>query len=143
MDNNLENNAYYHPIDGNRSLKDYLSLLLKGFCMGIADVIPGISGGTIAFMLEIYQDLINAIRAFDARFVMLLLRGRFQEAFGTVPWRFLSAVLCGIVCAILLLSRVIIWLLTHHPVLTYAFFFGLIVATIPIIAHAIKKWNAC
>jgi len=110
--------------------------------MGIADVIPGISGGTIAFMLEIYEDLIKAIRSFDMIFVRLLLRGKFKEAFACVAWRFLGAVLFGICCAILLFSRVVSWLLLNHPVLINAFFFGLILATVPIIALVMKRWNA-
>lgn len=110
--------------------------------MGIADVIPGISGGTIAFMLEIYEDLIKAIRSFDMEFLGFLLRGKFKEAAGSVAWRFLAAVLSGIACAILLFSRVVSWLMSHHPVLLNAFFFGLIVATIPIIARVMKQWNA-
>jgi len=109
--------------------------------MGIADVIPGISGGTIAFMLEIYEDLIKAIRSFDMEFLRLLLRGKFKEAAGAVAWRFLGALLFGIACAILLFSSVVSWLMSHHPVLLNAFFFGLIVATVPIVARVMKQWN--
>lgn len=132
---------YHHPVDANRSLADFITLSLKGFCMGIADVIPGISGGTIAFMLEIYEDLIKAIRSFDMEFLKLLLKGKFKEASASVAWRFLGAVLFGITCAILIFSRVVTWLMEHHPVLLNAFFFGLIMATVPIIAHAMKKWD--
>lgn len=110
--------------------------------MGIADVIPGISGGTIAFMLEIYEDLIKSIRSFDLQFVKLLLRGKFKEASAAVAWRFLCAVVFGIACAILIFSRVVTWLMEHHPVLLNAFFFGLILATVPIVAQAMKKWDA-
>lgn len=133
---------YHHPIDQNRSLGDFFKLSLKGFCMGIADVIPGISGGTIAFMLEIYEDLIKSIRSFDLQFVKLLLRGKFKEASAAVAWRFLCAVVFGIACAILIFSRVVTWLMEHHPVLLNAFFFGLILATVPIVAQAMKKWDA-
>lgn len=110
--------------------------------MGIADVIPGISGGTIAFMLEIYEDLIRAIRSFDMIFVRFLLQGKFKKAFDCVAWRFLGAVLLGISCAILLFSRVVSWLMKEHPVLLNAFFFGLILATVPIIARVMKRWTA-
>ncbi|MGE0267010.1 MAG: DUF368 domain-containing protein [Candidatus Omnitrophota bacterium] len=134
-------NTFYHPVDDNRSFADFLTLSLKGFCMGIADVIPGISGGTIAFMLEIYEDLIKAIRSFDAVFVRLVLRGQFRQALASVAWRFLGAVFFGIGCAILLFSRVVTWLLANQPVLTNAFFFGLILATVPIIAKAMKQWD--
>lgn len=110
--------------------------------MGIADVIPGISGGTIAFMLEIYEDLIKAIRSFDMEFVKYLLKGKFKQASKSVAWRFLGALLSGIACAILLFSKVVSWLMVHYPVFLNAFFFGLIMATIPIIAKVMKKWDA-
>lgn len=110
--------------------------------MGIADVIPGISGGTIAFMLEIYEDLIKAIRSLDMEFVKFMLRGKFKEASKSVAWRFLGALLSGIACAILLFSKVVSWLMVHYPVFLNAFFFGLIMATVPIIAKVMKKWDA-
>jgi putative membrane protein len=75
-------------------------------------------------------------------FVKLLLRGRFSEAFASVAWRFFGSVIVGIGCAIVLLAKVVSWLLREHPVFINSFFFGLILATIPIIAGAIKKWNA-
>lgn len=131
----------HHPVDTNRSFADFLGLSVKGFFMGIADVIPGISGGTIAFMLEIYEDLLTAIKSFDLNFARLLLTGRFRDAFGSVAWRFLGAVLFGIGCAILLLSRLVSWLITHHPVLINAFFFGLILMTVPIIAKVMRRWT--
>lgn len=109
--------------------------------MGVADIIPGISGGTIAFILEIYEDLIRAIRSFDLNFAKLIFSGKFREAAGAVAWRFLFSVVTGIGCAILLLSRLITWLLREYPVLINAFFFGLILATIPLIAKAVKKWD--
>lgn len=134
-------NQFCHPVDSNRSFADFLTLSLKGFCMGIADVIPGISGGTIAFMLEIYEDLITAIRSFDGTFLRLLLRGDLKQAQEAVAWRFLGALFFGIGCAIVLFSKVVSWLLVNQPVLTNAFFFGLIVATVPIIAKAMKQWS--
>ena len=131
-----------HPVDTDRTLLDYLVLSVKGFCMGIADVIPGVSGGTIAFILEIYEDFIKSIKSFDVKFLKLFLRGKFGEAFSSVAWRFFASVVTGIACAILLFSRVISWLLRDHPVLINSFFFGLILATVPIIAGAMKKWDA-
>ena len=131
-----------HPVDAGRTLLDYFVLSLKGFCMGIADVIPGISGGTIAFMMEIYEDLIKSIKSFDMKFVKLLLTGKFKEALSSVAWRFLGSVVIGIGCAIMLFSYLVSWLLREHPVLISSFFFGLILMTVPIIAGAMKKWNA-
>ncbi len=138
-DNNVRK---VHPVDADRTIADYFVLSIKGFCMGIADVIPGISGGTIAFILEIYEDFISSIKSFDANFIKLLLRGRFREASGSVAWRFFGSVAAGIGCAILLFSRVVSWLIKEHPVLINSFFFGLILMTVPIIARAMKKWDA-
>jgi len=109
--------------------------------MGIADIIPGISGGTIAFLLGIYEDLINAIKSFDMKFVRLLCRFQFKEALESVAWQFLGSLFFGIGIAIVVLSGIISWLLSNKPVLVHSFFFGLILATIPIIARVIQKWS--
>jgi len=109
--------------------------------MGMADIIPGISGGTIAFLLGIYEDLIVSIKSFDWRFLKCLLRFRFKDAFSSVAWQFLLAILLGIATAIFTLSKIISWLLLNKPVLVYSFFFGLILATVPIISRIIKKWT--
>lgn len=116
-------------------------LALKGFCMGIADIIPGISGGTIALMLGIYEQLIQSIRSFDLVFIKLIFQGKIKQAFDHVQWKFLITLLSGILTAILLLSKLISWLLQHHPIFIHSFFFGLILATIPIIAGIMKKWD--
>jgi len=109
--------------------------------MGIADIIPGISGGTIALLLGIYEDFILSIKSFDLLFLKLILTFRFKEAFERASWKFLGSILLGIVLAIKCLSSVIKWLLNDHPVLINAFFFGLICATVPLILRIIKKWN--
>jgi len=120
---------------------DYVKLALKGFCMGVADVIPGISGGTIAFLLGIYEDLIEAIKSVDTRFVGRLCRLRIREAFEGVEWKFLVSVFAGIISAIVTLSKAISWMLHNEPVMIYSFFFGLILATVPIIARILKNWT--
>lgn len=121
---------------------NYIKLILKGFCMGTANVIPGISGGTIAFILGIYEKLIRTIKAFDLKFVKLICHFRFKEAFSAIDGVFLSALFLGIVIAILTLSKVISQLLSSKPILIYSFFFGLILASIPIMARIIKEWTA-
>ena len=120
---------------------NYIKLILKGFCMGAANVIPGISGGTIAFILGIYEELIRSIKAFDLKFIKLLCRFRFKEAFSALDGKFLSAIFLGIAVAIFTLSKVISQLLSSKPILIYSFFFGLILASIPIIARIIKNWT--
>jgi len=121
--------------------KDYVMLVFKGFGMGMANAIPGISGGTIAFLLGIYEDLIDSIKSFDLKFVRLLCCLKFREAFSSVAWQFLGAIFFGIAAAIIVLSKLISWLLVNQSVLIYSFFFGLILATVPIIAGIIKRWT--
>jgi len=121
--------------------RDYITLVLKGLGIGTADVIPGISGGTIAFLLGIYEDLISSIKSFNFNFVRLLCCFKIREAFSSVAWQFLGALLVGIASAIIILSKVIGWLLSNQPVLIYSFFFGLILATVPIIAGIVKRWT--
>ncbi len=118
-----------------------IKLVLKGFCMGMANIIPGVSGGTVAFVLGIYEELIRAIKSFDLKFIRLLCSFRFKEAFAGIPCKFLGALFVGIVGAILALSKVIGDLMKDEPVLIHAFFFGLIFATIPVIARIIKDWT--
>ena len=113
-----------------RSSRDYLYLFGTGVTMGAADVVPGVSGGTMAFIMGVYQELIDAIKAFDLEVVKLLLRLRLREAAERVPWRFLVALVSGIGVAIVALAGIITWLLEHHPTLLYAFFFGLVLASI-------------
>ena len=105
---------------------DYLIICLKGFGMGTADIIPGISGGTIAFITGIYEEFIESIKSFDFRFLRLLFQLKIKDAFSRVHWQFLAAVLSGIAIAILSLAKIISWLMTDYPVLVYSFFFGLI-----------------
>lgn len=124
-----------------KSITDYLQLGFKGFCMGVADIIPGVSGGTIAFILGIYEDLIKAIKSFDAKFARHLCTLQFKRAFGHASWQFLGTVLLGILTAIFTLSKVMHWLLHNKPVYLHAFFFGLILATVPIIGRRLKRWN--
>ncbi len=127
----------------NRTAKDYAYLFATGVTMGAADVVPGVSGGTMAFIMGVYQELIDAIKAFDLEVVKLLLRFRVREATERVPWRFLIALLSGVGAAILTLAGVITWLLEHHPVFLYAFFFGLVLASIVAIgAHIHWSWGA-
>ncbi len=113
-----------------RSPKDYLYLVFTGATMGAADVVPGVSGGTMAFIMGVYQELLDAIKSVNAEVVGLLLRLRVREVFDRVPWRFLLALGAGIVSSALLLARAITWLLENQPVLLYSFFFGLVLASI-------------
>lgn len=126
----------------NRSLKNYLGIILRGFLMGASDVVPGVSGGTMAFILGIYEELIDAIKSIDLTFIKLILTFKFKEALNIVPWKFLASVFIGILLAIFSLARVLEWLLENKPVLLWSFFFGLVVASIIMVARRIPRWTA-
>ena len=125
----------------NRSFFEYLVLTLKGFCMGAADVVPGVSGGTMAFILGIYEELIAAIKSFDLKSLKLLVTLKIRLLLGHVSWRFLLAVGIGILTAIFSLARVLSWLLQNRPVLIWSFFLGLILASVVSVSRRIEKWR--
>lgn len=123
-----------------RTLKDYLLLMLNGFMMGSADIVPGVSGGTMAFILGVYDELIESIQA-TVPFLRDLLRLRWRQAFTMYPWRFLLALGSGIALAILSLARLLHWALESHPDYIYAIFFGLILASIFVVRRRVKRWT--
>lgn len=125
----------------NRSFKEYLLLTLRGMGMGAADVIPGVSGGTIAFITGIYQELINSIKSVDRAFFKILFSQGIPSAWKHINGSFLTAVFAGIIISILSLARLISFLLDNHPKLVWAFFFGLIVASAFHVGQKIAKWN--
>lgn len=119
----------------------YLLLMLKGCAMGMADVVPGVSGGTIAFISGIYGELIDSIRKFDMTALRLLGKLRFGELWRHISGKFLFSVLLGIGIAIFSLARLMDYLLKAHPIEVWAFFFGLIVASAIWIAREVEHWN--
>lgn len=125
-----------------RSIKDYLRIYGSGFIMGAADIVPGVSGGTMAFILGIYQELIESIRAFTTKEAFsMAFRFQLRKAFTTLPWPFLLALGLGILSAILLLSSHIKWMLENKPALIWAFFFGLVLASIITVFGRVAKWT--
>ena len=124
-----------------RGIKDHVSVALRGFAMGAADVVPGVSGGTMAFILGIYEELIHAIHAVDLIFIRRLLTFRFREAFAHFPWRFLLALALGIGTAILTLASGLNWALHNHPELVWAFFFGLVLSSVFVVRKRVKRWT--
>ena len=120
--------------------KGYGYVAASGMVMGAADVVPGVSGGTMAFILGIYEELLGAIKAFNLAFVGLVVRGRLKAAFAQVNGKFLASLATGLALSILTLSRLVTWLYEVHPVPLFSFFFGLIVASIAVIgAHV--RWR--
>lgn len=124
------------------SRREAAILSLKGFCMGIADIIPGVSGGTVAFIMGIYDQLVDAIRSFDMEAARRLLRLDFTGALERVHLRFLLPLLAGIAVAILSTARIMHYLLDNHPVQIWALFFGLIGASIVVVGRYIKPVSA-
>ncbi len=124
-----------------RSLKDYIIISLKGMAMGAADVVPGVSGGTIAFISGIYEELLNSISSFNLSLFSVLKNEGFKKVWKMVNGRFLLALFIGICISVLSLAKLIENLLENHPILIWSFFFGLVLASIIYIAKQIKLWN--
>ncbi|MCD8453964.1 DUF368 domain-containing protein [Tenacibaculum finnmarkense genomovar ulcerans] len=125
----------------NRTKKDYLVIMLKGIAMGAADVVPGVSGGTIAFISGIYEELLNAISAVNLDLLKTFKKQGLKSAWKQLNGNFLAALFTGIFISIISLAKAIKWLLTNQPILLWAFFFGLVLASIIYIAKQIKHWS--
>ena len=123
-----------------RGLKRYLYTAFAGLTMGAADVVPGVSGGTMAFIMGIYEELVDALKSFNWRLLLLLVRLRLGEAVAAIPWRFLAVLGAGITTSLLVLAGPIGWLLDHRPVPLFAFFLGLVLASIVTVAARIR-WS--
>ncbi|NJL93983.1 MAG: DUF368 domain-containing protein [Anaerolineae bacterium] len=123
-----------------RTPRGYARLFFTGFAMGAADIVPGVSGGTMAFILGIYEELLNAIKSFNFHTARLVLSARLNEALQIIPWRFLMVLGLGLATAILSLSSGLSWLLENERSYLYAFFFGLILASIVAVGIRINRW---
>lgn len=109
--------------------------------MGAADVVPGVSGGTMAFILGIYEELLESVKSFDLTFCRLFFSGKVKDAVNHLSWRFLLALGIGILVAIFSLAKILSWLLQNQPVLIWSFFLGLITASIFTVSRHLAKWN--
>jgi len=126
---------------GPRDLRGAALLWAKGVCMGTADIIPGVSGGTIAFITGIYGQLVDAIRSLDAVFVRRLLALDIFGALASVHLRFLACLLLGILTAVVGMARVVNSLLHSHPIEIWSLFFGLIAASVYVVGREIRPLN--
>ncbi|MFV0565250.1 MAG: DUF368 domain-containing protein [Flavobacteriaceae bacterium] len=124
-----------------RRFKDYLIISFKGLAMGAADAVPGVSGGTIAFISGIYEELITTISNVKPSLLKTLLSGNFKTFWQEANGNFVVALLSGIVVSYVSFMKLAKYLLEHHPVLIWSFFFGLIVASIYFVGKQITKWN--
>ena len=124
-----------------RSLKDFIIISIKGMAMGAADVVPGVSGGTIAFISGIYEELLHSISSFNLSLFTVLRKEGYKKVWKMVNGSFLCALFMGIFLSILSLAKLIETLLENHPILIWSFFFGLVLASVIFIGKQIKIWN--
>ncbi len=124
-----------------RSSFDYLVVALKGMAMGAADVVPGVSGGTIAFISGIYEELIDSINSINLDAFRTLLKKGIAPAWKQINGNFLFSLILGILISFFTLMRFVKWMLENYPILLWAFFFGLVLASIFFVGKQIKKWT--
>lgn len=124
-----------------RRTLDYIFVTLKGMAMGAADVVPGVSGGTIAFISGIYEELITSINNIDLSLISMFRKDGIKAVWNKVNGNFLLALFLGIFISVLSLAKFLSWLLENEPILLWSFFFGLVVASIFFVGKEISKWT--
>lgn len=123
------------------NLLKYVGVAFKGACMGAADVIPGVSGGTIAFLMGIYQELLDSIKSVNGEAFKLLFKGKIAEFWKHINGNFLVSIFAGILVSVFSLARLMKYLLEFHPIQLWSFFFGLILASAIYILKGLDKWS--
>lgn len=124
------------------TIKSKLLLSLKGIAMGAADVVPGVSGGTIAFITGIYEELILSINKINLQSLKILKEKGLKEFWKEINGTFFVFLFAGILISILSLAKAVLFLLENHPVLIWSFFFGLIIASTILVGKTVTKWNS-
>jgi putative membrane protein len=124
-----------------KNFKYYLVLVLKGFGMGTANVIPGVSGGTVALITGIFEELINSIKSFDIKALKLLFTGKLKDFSIYINLNFLISVFLGIGISIFSLAKLLEYLFNYYPVFIWAYFFGLILASVYFVGKTVEKWT--
>jgi putative membrane protein len=122
-------------------MKKYLILFLKGVGMGVANVIPGVSGGTIALITNIYEELINTLRSFDRKALELLFSFKMKELAKHTNLYFLTAIFSGSIVSVFTIASLFEYLFANYPVLIWSLFFGLIVASVIFVGKRVQNWN--
>ena len=122
-------------------MQKYIILILKGIGMGAANVIPGVSGGTIALITGIFERLIHSIKSFNIKAIRLFFSGKFKEFAKHTDIYFLLAILIGIIIAVVSLAKVFDFLFINYPVYIWSFFFGLVLASVYFVGKTISKWS--
>jgi putative membrane protein len=111
-----------------------------GLTMGTADLVPGVSGGTVAFIFGVYDRLLGAVKTFTSTTPQYVLRGKFRLSLQSIPFNFILPLLCGIAVALLTLSNLMSYLLETYPVMIWSVFFGLVSASIYIVSRRVSRW---
>ena len=124
------------------SFRAFIGLYLRGMAMGAADLVPGVSGGTIALITGIYDELLSSISAIHPRMILQVFKGEWRTIWHAINGNFLVVLALGIGTSILGLSNLLHHLLEQHSTLLYCFFFGLVSASIPFVGREIKIRNA-
>lgn len=124
-----------------RTTKDYFLITLKGIAMGAADTVPGVSGGTIAFISGIYEELITSIGNINFALLKKFKTEGFAAGWKTMNGNFIVALLAGIIFSVFTFMRLTNYLLNNEPILIWSFFFGLVISSIWFVGKQIKKWN--
>ena len=122
-------------------MNQYISNFIKGIGVGSANVIPGVSGGTIALITGIFERLINALKSFNLTAIKLFFSGKFKEFAQHTDLWFLASVGAGVVTAILSIARLFEFLFAEYPIYLWSFFFGMILVSIYYVGITIKKFN--
>jgi putative membrane protein len=125
----------------NNSPKNKIRLFFTGLTMGLADLVPGVSSGTIAIVFGVYDELLYTIKLITGRVPKLILEGKFKQAFQLVPFAFVLPLGAGLLLAIFGFVRLVSFLLTNYPVLVWAFFFGLVLGSAYIVSKRVTKWT--
>ncbi|WFB36376.1 DUF368 domain-containing protein [Kiritimatiellota bacterium B12222] len=125
--------SHSHP----KTWSERLYIFFTGFCMGAADIVPGVSGGTMAFIMGVYQDLLEGIKSFNITLIRKALRFDLKAVFAQIPWQFFLFLGAGLVLAVGVLAGLLHNAYEHHQVKLYAFFFGLVLASIVLLARGV------
>lgn len=122
-------------------IKEHTGNFFKGFAMGAANVIPGVSGGTIALITGIFERLIDSLKSFDLKAIKLIFKGKFKEFAKHTDLVFLIVVMFGAAISVLSLAKILTFLFENYPIFIWAYFFGLILASVWFVGKTVDKWT--
>lgn len=124
-----------------RTIKDYLVIFLKGLCMGAADVVPGVSGGTIAFITGVYDEWLNSLKRCTPAVLLMLKKEGIAKTWRHINGNFLLALFGGILVSLKTFAALVLLAMAHYPILVWAFFSGLVLASVYLLGKAQPSWG--